>query len=82
MKRVYETVRNSTLWNSTVVLIFYDEHGGFFDHIPPPLVPNPDGRNSTDPPFNFTRLGIRIPAILISPYVQKGVVGKRPDPSS
>ena len=39
-------------------------HTGFFDHVAPPVnVPNPDGRVSTDPPFNFTRLGVRVPAV-------------------
>jgi len=41
-------------------------------------VPNPDGINSTNPPFDFTRLGIRIPTILISPWVEKGVVVHEP----
>ncbi len=42
----------------TALIITYDEHGGFFDHVSPPTgVPNPDGLNSTDDPFDFTRLG-------------------------
>ena len=49
--------------------------GGFYDHVPPPTgVPNPDGLNSTDDPFDFTRLGVRVPSLLISPWVPKGVV--------
>ena len=52
----------------------------FFDHVPPPNAPNPDGKNSTHvkPPFMFNRLGIRIPAILVSPWIKKGTVGKIP----
>ncbi len=40
----------------------------------PPSCPNPDGKNSTDikPTFDFKRLGLRIPAILVSPYIAKG----------
>ncbi|ORY98827.1 phosphoesterase family-domain-containing protein [Syncephalastrum racemosum] len=72
-KQVYEAVRASPQWNEILMLLVWDEHGGFYDHIPPPTgVPNPDG--ITDPTFNFTRLGIRVPAVLISPYVPKGLV--------
>jgi phospholipase C len=64
------------LWNSTALIITYDEHGGFFDHVAPPStnVPNPDGINSVDDPFDFTRLGIRIPTVVVSPWVEKGSV--------
>ncbi|ETO04294.1 Phosphoesterase family protein [Reticulomyxa filosa] len=84
MKRVYESLRQSPIWEDTLLLIFYDEHGGFFDHVPPPWAVSPDGRAATDvsPPFNFTRYGIRIPAIVVSPYVKKGTVANRPDPSA
>eukprot|EP01084_Bolivina_argentea_P310419 537163_1 len=74
MKDIYESLRKSDIWEETLFLIFYDEHGGFFDHVTPPSCPNPDGKNSTDikPSFDFKRLGLRIPAILISPYIEKG----------
>jgi phospholipase C len=76
MKQVYEWVRNSPVWNSTLLIITYDEHGGFYDHYPTPLqnVPSPDGIPSTNDPFNFTRLGVRVPTLLISPWINKGVV--------
>jgi len=75
-KEIYETLRNSVSWNQSLLIITYDEHGGFYDHVPTPLknVPNPDGRNSTKPPFGFDRLGIRVPAIAISPYIKKGTI--------
>jgi phospholipase C len=58
IKDVYDAVRASPLWEKTALIITYDEHGGFFDHVSPPSpVPNPDGINSTDDPFDFTRLG-------------------------
>lgn len=79
LKRTYEALRHSPLWNSSVLVINYDEHGGFYDHLPTPLqVPNPDGKNSTDPPFDFTRIGVRVPAVLISPWIEKGTVLHRP----
>ena len=75
IKDVYEALRSSSLWNETALVITYDEHGGFFDHVKPPTnIPNPDGRNSTDDPFDFTRLGVRIPTVVVSPWVRKGSV--------
>ena len=48
---------------------------GFYDHVTPPMnVPNPDGLNSTDDPFDYTRLGVRIPTIVVSPWIPKGSV--------
>jgi phospholipase C len=71
---VYETLRASPYWEKSLFVVTYDEHSGFFDHISPPgLVPNPDGKVSTDPAFDFTRLGLRVPAILVSPFIEKGV---------
>jgi len=87
IKWVYETVRASPAWNETALIILYDEHGGYYDHVPTPLddIPNPDGKVSTDPAFDFRRLGLRVPVIIASPWVDKGtVVGESvgPMPSS
>jgi len=79
MKSIYEAIRASPLWNKTLFLITYDEHGGFFDHVPPPIdCPNPDGKISEDPPFDFTRLGVRVPMIAISPWIKKGTIVHEP----
>ncbi|KAI8099825.1 phosphoesterase [Halteromyces radiatus] len=84
LKEVYEMIRASPQWNETLLIVTFDEHGGYHDHHPTPLaIPNPDGINHTD--FNFDRLGIRVPAILISPWVKKGAViheAKGPYPDS
>ncbi len=72
---VYETLRNSPLWEQCLLVVTYDEHGGFYDQVPPPGdVPNPDGKRSMNPPFDFTRLGVRVPAVLVSPWIEKGTV--------
>ena len=73
---VYEAVRNSPLWEHTLLVIAWDEHGGIYDHVYPPDhgVANPDGKNCADPPFDFQRLGIRVPAVFVSPYIPKGAV--------
>lgn len=79
IKDMYEAIRAGPLWNKTAFVITYDEHGGFFDHVPPPVdIPSPDGINSTDDPFDFTRLGVRVPAIVISPWTTKGTVVHAP----
>jgi phospholipase C len=75
LAEIYETIRNSKFWEKSLLVVLYDEHGGFYDAVSPPIgVPNPDGQVSTDPAFDFTRLGVRVPAVLVSPYIEKGVV--------
>jgi phospholipase C len=75
IRQVYETIRsNPDVWNSTVLLVVWDEHGGIFDHEIPPMVGHPDGFTSLAPAFNFDRLGARVPAVVISPYVQAGTI--------
>lgn len=73
---VYTAIRKKTsLWNSTLLVILYDEHGGLYDHVPPPTgVPNPDGKNCSNPAFDFTRLGVRVPAVLVSPWIEPGKI--------
>jgi phospholipase C len=77
---VYNAIRqNPNLWPNTALLIVYDEHGGTFDHVPPPAC-LPDGfvaqpsATGTPDPFHFDRLGVRVPAILVSPWVARGSV--------
>lgn len=73
MKNVYEALRKSPKWNETLFIITYDEHGGFYDHVSPPQegVPSPDGKDNIYG-FDFKRLGLRVPTILISPWIEKG----------
>ncbi|KAG6792786.1 non-specific phospholipase C1-like [Populus alba x Populus x berolinensis] len=82
VKEVYEILRSSPQWKEMALLITYDEHGGFYDHVPTPVrgVPNPDGIIGPDPYyFHFDRLGIRVPTFLISPWIDKGTVIHEPD---
>ncbi len=65
---------NPDTWKSTLLVITYDEHGGLYDHIPPPAAVPPDKLTSQDPPFGFDRLGVRVPAVLVSPYIEKGTI--------
>ncbi|KAK1437044.1 hypothetical protein QVD17_02829 [Tagetes erecta] len=81
VKEVYETLRASPQWNEMALLVTYDEHGGFYDHVSTPLdhVPNPDGIVGPEPYyFRFDRLGVRVPTLLISPWIEKGTVIHEP----
>lgn len=75
VKEVYETLRTSPQWNEILFIITYDEHGGFYDHVATPVedVPNPDGLIGAEPYFfDFMRLGVRVPTIMVSPWIEKG----------
>jgi phospholipase C len=60
---------NPEVWEKTMLIVTYDEHGGFYDHVPPPEAPDDD-------PQNFGRYGVRVPAVVVSPWVDPGSVGK------
>ena len=81
VKEVYETLRASPQWNETLLVITYDEHGGFYDHVPTPVrgVPSPDGIAGPEPfLFEFDRLGVRVPTIMVSPWIDKGTGESHP----
>lgn len=83
IKTVYETIRNSPHWNQSMLIITWDEHGGFFDHVTPP----PAARISTGSPlkeiqgkdhgFMFDRYGPRVPAVVISPWCPQNLIEHR-----
>ena len=70
---VYNCVRASSLWTKTLLIITYDEHGGIYDHVAPPaaIPPAPPQLNQV---FAFDRYGVRVPAVIVSPYVEAGTV--------
>ncbi|KAJ3069864.1 hypothetical protein HDU98_007075 [Podochytrium sp. JEL0797] len=75
IKEIYETLRASPQWEETALLITFDEHGGFYDHVVPPTnVPCPDKASADNAEFKFDRLGLRVPTLLISAHTPKGVV--------
>jgi phospholipase C len=79
--QVYDTLRRSPGWNDTLLVITYDEHGGFYDHLTPPALPG--GRDEA----GFETYGIRVPALIVGPRVRRQVLhgprtaDGRPDPS-
>lgn len=71
---VYNALRaNETLWSSCLLIVLYDEHGGFFDHVVPPATIAPDHHVEE---YAFNQLGLRVPAILVSPFVARKSVIK------
>jgi len=71
VRQVYEALTsNPGRWQKTVMVLTYDEHGGFFDHVVPPRVPCPPPPGASYPAFETT--GVRVPAIIASPLVQRG----------
>ena len=81
VKEVYEILRRSPQWNETLLVITYDEHGGFYDHVATPVrgVPSPDGIVGSEPYlFGFDRLGVRVPTIMVSPWIDKATGESHP----
>jgi phospholipase C len=77
--RVYSALRsNETAWSKTLFVVLFDEHGGTYDHNPPPWgAINPDGLRSANG-FAFNRFGVRVPALLASPYIAPQTVFRAP----
>lgn len=82
IKDIYEALRSGPGWNDTLFIITYDEHGGFYDHVSPPRAPAPGDRRPEqsypDKGVDFTQLGVRIPTLLISPWIPAGTVLSAP----
>jgi phospholipase C len=79
VKEVYEAIRSvPSVWESSVLLITFDEHGGFYDHAIPPVATPPGDKpiNAAhdQAPFDFAQLGVRVPTIIVSPLIEKGVI--------
>ena len=77
VRRVYALIRQSKVWPNSLLIVTYDEHGGFYDSVPPGEATPPGDH----PPealsqhgFDFSVYGVRVPAVVISPWIQPGVV--------
>jgi phospholipase C len=81
IRATYEAIRNSPLWESSMFIITWDEHGGFFDHVAPPrAIPPGDqaqfsGANRYG--FAFDQYGPRVPAVVISPLIPRNTIDHR-----
>ncbi len=75
---VYEALRSGPGWPGTLLVITYDEHGGLYDHVPPPWGAAPPDNNTGEFGFGFDRFGVRVPAVLVSPLIAQGTVYRAP----
>jgi phospholipase C len=66
LSSIHQALASSPQWDRCLLIITYDEHGGFFDHVSPPTMPDPNP--------GFDQLGFRVPAIVAGPYVRRGCV--------
>jgi len=80
LSRIWEAVSTSPGWCETLLVITFDEHGGCFDHVLPPLGATPPDAISSpgDGGFGFDRFGVRVPTIFVSPYIAAGTVVRSP----
>lgn len=73
LAQVYDTIVQSPQWDRTVMVVNFDEHGGFFDHVVPPAVQDDTVLPGAGPFPNLKNLGFRVPAIAVSPFAPKKV---------
>ena len=80
---VYNAISaNRDVWGGTILVIVYSNHGGLYDHVAPTTTVSPDGylasgqdeSKEAAPPFDFKRLGVRVPAVIVSPFIEAGAV--------
>jgi phospholipase C len=74
--RCYDALRNGAGWAQTLFIVTYDEHGGIYDHVCPPAAVPPDDLASDG--FTFDRFGVRVPAVIVSPWVPAGKIVRPP----
>jgi phospholipase C len=79
LAQVVQAVGTSPLWRTTMLAIMYDEHGGYYDHVPPPPAIPPDSIGPAVQPGEsaydgFARYGFRVPSLVVSPYARPGHV--------
>ena len=64
---VYDALASSPQWDRCLLVVVYDENGGFYNHVPPPPA-------ADDDPEMFGRYGVRVPAIIVSPWTERRTV--------
>jgi phospholipase C len=70
----YYALREGPQWQQTLLIVTYDEHGGCYDHVPPPWGATPPDDSAGEFEFDFTRFGPRVPTVLVSPLIEAGTV--------
>jgi phospholipase C len=73
LNEIYNALKASPKWEETLLVITFDEHGGIYDHVPPPYAENPYPNDVKDG-FRFDLMGVRVPTILVSPWIKEKTV--------
>ncbi len=75
VSRIVQAVMSGPAWRRTLLIWLYDEHGGYYDHVPPAAAPLPDLTKPDigpgDQPGGYDTYGIRVPVVVVSPYARK-----------
>jgi phospholipase C len=77
LNEIYEALKTGPKWNETLLIITFDEHGGLFDHVPPSYAHNPWPNDENDG-FKYDLMGVRVPTILVSPWIKEQTVFRSP----
>jgi phospholipase C len=81
LKQIYQTISASPVWKSSMLIITWDEHGGFYDHVAPGSAVNPGDTDFSSPlnqyQFNFEQYGVRVPAVVVSPLIGTNLIDHR-----
>jgi phospholipase C len=82
IKATYEAIRNSPLWEKSMLIITWDEHGGYYDHVAPapPATPpgdKPQFNGANKYGFAFDQYGPRVPAVVVSPLISRNTIDHR-----
>ncbi len=81
LNEIYDAIRNSPRWKETLFVITFDEHGGIYDHAPPPYATNPWPNDNNDG-FKYDIMGVRVPTILVSPWIKEQTVFRSSTPTA
>jgi phospholipase C len=81
IKCTYEAIRNSPVWSGSLLIVTWDEHGGFYDHVAPPAAVAPGdtgpGAGHNQYGFTFEQYGVRVPAVIVSPLIPRNLIDHR-----
>ncbi|MEP6624825.1 MAG: alkaline phosphatase family protein, partial [Acidimicrobiia bacterium] len=78
IKRVYDAVTTGPQWDKTVLVVNFDEWGGFYDHIVPPKVADDNVNPEPGPHPDYSQLGFRVPCVVVSPWSARKIVSDGP----
>jgi len=82
VSQIIDATMHGTSWRSSLLILTYDEHGGFYDHVPPPVACVPDDRKAKIKPGHlsprYDHFGMRVPLVLVSPWVKRAYVTHTP----